>query len=166
MKCLVAPDLRQTLTLLPLICDKKDLFLPLICNKSKKLLNSYSIFPFYSLLEAELAFGNLLGFFWLVGGYEVNAGIYAFLNLLHLVDGPYIHLHAQVVTLFNPVRIFEEGTTIVVDAGKAFLLDDFGSHVAAQIVNPGLWVQLHEFLAGMHAEGDVIHLLLHAGCLY
>ena len=26
MKCLVAPDLRQTLTLLPLICDKNDLF--------------------------------------------------------------------------------------------------------------------------------------------
>lgn len=63
------------------------------------------LFSFYSLLEAELAFGNLLGFFWLVGGYEVNAGIYAFLNLLHLVDGPYIHLHTQVVTLFNPVRI-------------------------------------------------------------
>ena len=26
----VAPDLQQTLTLLPLICDKNDLFLPLI----------------------------------------------------------------------------------------------------------------------------------------
>ncbi len=30
MKCLVAPDLRQTLTLLPLICDKKVVSLPLI----------------------------------------------------------------------------------------------------------------------------------------
>ena len=29
----LAPDLQQTLTLLPLICDKKVVSLPLICNK-------------------------------------------------------------------------------------------------------------------------------------
>ena len=58
MKCLVAPDLRQTLTLLPLICDKNDLFLPLICNKSKKLLNSYSIFPF--ILYLKLSFPSAI----------------------------------------------------------------------------------------------------------
>ena len=38
----------------------------------------------------------------------------------YIVDNPYIHFHAQVVTHFNPIRILEKGTIIIVNAGSLY----------------------------------------------
>lgn len=71
----------------------------------------------------------------------------------YIVYSPYIHLHAQVVTLFNPIRILEKGTIIIVNAGCLYQIK---VRLYASVFSLGVVAHLHTQLldGSAHREAE------------
>ena len=75
---------------------------------------------------------------------------------------PHIDFQAKLLCLLGPIRMFVEGSLVVVNACPSLFLNLGGCQVAVEVGNVCIGFQLVKLRAGIPAEGDVVGTSLEA----
>ena len=117
------------------------------------------------LLERLIVLVDRLCLYGIVGRNVVGVLIVYLNDLTGFVDGPDIDRHAESMSLTNPCRIGDRFGLSVIYAGNAVSMKLRRRDVAIEIGDLGRRILDGDLLAGIQAEGDILHLALQASSL-